>query len=262
MNFETIRFERRDDGIALLTLDRPQRLNRFNARMQTELHEVLRQLQATPARVLLLIAAGEAFCAGQDYAEAEHEAGGALTDLGRLIDDGYNPLVRALHALELPVVAAVNGLAAGAGASLALACDIVIAGQSAEFVFDGSALGLIPEAGATWVLPRLIGMARATALVMLAEPVSAVQAADWGMIWCCVADAELSTAALEVAIRLTRQAPKTLALGKRALHAGAAHSLDQQLDLERDFQRIAGHSEDFRQRLAVLLGHAACNGSN
>jgi len=254
MSFTTIRFEQRDDAVAIITLNRPERLNSFNAEMHAELRAALQQVHSGGARALLLTGAGRGFCAGQDLNDRNIDPDGPAPDLGRSIDEGYNPLVRTLRGLELPVIAAVNGVAAGAGANLALACDIVFAARSASFIQAFCKIGLIPDSGGTWFLPRLVGQARATALTMLGDKISAEQAAAWGMIWQCVDDAALLDTALSAACHLATQPTRGLGLIKRALNAAATHTLDQQLDLERDLQRLAGRSEDYREGVAAFLG--------
>src|SRR6202041_1326223 len=191
MSYDTILFSV-DGGIARLTLNRPDKLNSFNPQMHGEVRDALRRLPGGDARVLILSGAGRAFCAGQDLGDRAVTAGSQGVDLGKSIDEYYNPLVLALHTLPMPVIAAVNGVAAGAGANIALACDLVIAARSASFVQAFSKLGLLPDSGGTWTLPRLVGMSRALGLTLLGNKLPAEQAAAWGMIWQCVEDAELA----------------------------------------------------------------------
>ncbi len=244
-----------DDGVALLTLNRPDKLNSFNATMHAELRQALQQVAApdSGARCLVLSGAGRAFCSGQDLADRRSKDGEPPPDLGLSLDQRYNPLIRAIKGLPMPVVAAVNGVAAGAGANLALACDIVVAARSASFIQSFCRVGLIPDSGGTWTLPRLVGMARATGLAMLGDKVTAEQAASWGMIWQCVDDRALPEVVAQLARRLADMPTAGLALTKRALNASAANSLDDQLDLERDLQRHAGRSEDYREGVAAFL---------
>ena len=197
------------------------------------------------------------FCAGQDLSDRAVAPGAEAPDLGESIEKRYNPLVRTLRALEMPVVCAVNGVAAGAGANLAFACDIVLAARSASFIQAFCKIGLIPDSGGTWTLPRLVGPARAAALSMLGDKVSAEQAEAWGMIWKCVDDASLMAEATALAAHLATQPTKGLALIKRALAASSTNTLDQQLDLERDLQRLAGRTADYQEGVAAFLDKRA-----
>src|SRR3979409_2434351 len=191
MSYDTILFSV-DGGIARLTLNRPDKLNSFNTQMHGEVRHALDSLPTTAARVLILTGAGRGFCAGQDLGDRAVAPGSESVDLGESIDKYYKPLVLALHTLPMPVIAAVNGVAAGAGANIALACDLVIAARSASFIQSFAKLGLIPDSGGTWVLPRLVGQARGIGLAFLGEKLSAEQAAQWGLIWRCVDDAEFT----------------------------------------------------------------------
>lgn len=252
MAYETILFDRRD-GVAKITLNRPGQLNAFTAKMHEELRALLREIaDDAETRAILLTGAGRGFCAGQDLQEVKPSDAGAGRDLGQRLDRNYNRLIRTLRALEKPVIAAVNGVAAGAGANLALACDIVLAARSASFIQAFSRIGLVPDSGGSHVLPRRVGEARATALFMLGDSVSAEQAEAWGMIWKCVDDAALAGDAQALAARLAAFPTKSLGLIKRLMNASAANNLDQQLDLERDLQRIAGSSEDYREGVAAF----------
>jgi 2-(1,2-epoxy-1,2-dihydrophenyl)acetyl-CoA isomerase len=251
---ETVRVEKRD-GIAGLTLNRPDKLNAFNAEMHEALAAALEEAgRDAQIRAVLLTGAGRGFCSGQDLAvrRAAIESGARL-DLGEGLERYYNPLVRRLRALPKPVICAVNGVAAGAGANVALACDIVIAARSASFVQSFANIGLIPDAGGSWVLPRLVGEARARALLLLGEKVTAEEAASWGMIWRVVEDGALMDEAWALARRLARAPTRALGLAKRALLASAVNSLDAQLDLERDLQREAGAGEDYREGITAFL---------
>jgi len=243
----------RAEGYHVLTLNRPERLNAFTE----ELHRLLRAaLQAAgddeSCRALLLTGAGRAFCTGQDLSARRFEPG-VTPDLGRSLQQLYNPLIRAIRALPKPVVCAVNGVAAGAGANLALACDIVLAARSARFIQAFSKVGLIPDCGGTWTLPRLVGPARARALMLLAEPLPAAQAAQWGMIWQVHDDADLLPAARALCAKLAALPPIGLALTKQALEASGGNDLDAQLDLERDLQAAAGRTDDYREGVAAFL---------
>jgi 2-(1,2-epoxy-1,2-dihydrophenyl)acetyl-CoA isomerase len=253
--YGTIRLERAG-GVATLTLNRPDKLNSFTVEMHGELRDALKAIAGDGVtRCLLLTGAGRGFCAGQDLSDRvmNADAGGRAPDLGESLEHRYNPLVRTLRGLEMPVVCAVNGVAAGAGANLALACDIVLAAKSASFIQAFCKIGLVPDSGGTWTLPRLVGTARATALAMLGDKVSAEQAAQWGMIWRAVDDDKLMEEATGLAAQLAGQATRGLALIKRALNASPANSLDQQLDLERDLQTLAGRSRDYQEGVAAFL---------
>lgn len=249
---ETIQFEAAD-GVATLTLNRPDRLNSFNAAMHEEVAGVLGTVERDGAiRALLITGAGRGFCAGQDLNLREAATGGDF-DAGAAIDRYYNPLVRRLKALKKPVIAAVNGPAAGAGANLALACDIVIAARSASFLQAFCRIGLVPDTGGTWFLPRLAGSARAMGMMMLGEPVPAETAAAWGLIWKVVDDAALMAEARGLALKLAQGPTVGLGLIKAALNQALESGLDVQLDLERDLQRIAAKSEDFREGVTAFL---------
>jgi 2-(1,2-epoxy-1,2-dihydrophenyl)acetyl-CoA isomerase len=241
-------------GYHVITLNRPDRLNAVNAALHRELTAALVGAEADEScRAVLLTGAGRAFCAGQDLTEGMLPEEGAAPDLGRVLDELYNPLIRKLRALPMPIVCAVNGIAAGAGANIALACDIVLAARSASFVQAFARIGLVPDCGGTWFLPRLVGTARARALAMLAEPVPAETAAEWGMIWQTVSDDRLMEEAHALAARLAGQATAALALIKRALDAAAANTLDRQLDVERDLQMKAAQSPDYGEGVRAFL---------
>lgn len=253
MSFEHILFTI-EQGVATLTLNRPAQLNSFNAQMHQEVREALKQLRQSPeARCLLITGNGRGFCAGQDLSDRNVAPGAAMPDLGESIEKNYNPLIRGLRDLPMPVVCAVNGVAAGAGANIALACDITLAARSASFIQAFCKIGLVPDSGGTWTLPRAVGMARAKALALLGDKLSAEQAEQWGMIWRCVDDAALQDEALKLARHLAAQPTYGLALIKRALNASASNSFDAQLDLERDLQRLAGRSEDYREGVAAFM---------
>jgi 2-(1,2-epoxy-1,2-dihydrophenyl)acetyl-CoA isomerase len=234
----------RRTGYRVVTLNRPQRLNAFTEDMHLALRAALEEAQADQdCRALLLTGAGRAFCAGQDL--GDRLPGEVPRDLGRSLENFYNPLVRQVRALPFPVVAAVNGTAAGAGASLALHCDIVLAARSAKFVQAFAKLGLVPDSGGTWLLPRLVGAARARGLALLAEPLSAELAQEWGLIWRAIDDERLMAEAEALCARLAEGPTAGLALIKRALDAAEHNSLDRQLELERDLQRQAGFTSDY-----------------
>ncbi len=252
MIYQTILFEI-SGGVARLTLNRPERLNSFNVQMHTEVRDALTQLAANRhARVLVFTGAGRGFCAGQDLGDRAVAPGGQGVDLGESIEAHYKPLVLALRNLPMPVIAAVNGVAAGAGANIALACDLVIATRSASFVQAFSKLGLVPDSGGTWLLPRLLGNARAMGLAMLGDKLPAEQAAQWGLIWRCVDDAEFSTTVDQLATQLAAAPTQGLARTKRAIYESWSHTLEQQLDQERDFQRELGRSQDYAEGVAAF----------
>ncbi len=245
-------------GVARLTLNRPERLNAFTAAMHAELRDALADIAADRSvRVLVLTGAGRAFCAGQDLADRRAAADGSPPDLGASIERDYAPLVLALRALPLPVVCAVGGVAAGAGAMLPLACDIVLAARSARFVMAFARLGLLPDTGGTWFLPRLVGPARASALAMLGDAVDAEQAAAWGLIWRCVDDDALAAETDALAARLAALSPSGLAKTKCALQASWANTLPQQLALEADAMRELGRSDDYREAVAAFVAKRA-----
>ncbi len=247
-----IRSEARD-AYRVITLNRPEKLNATTATMLRALRRAFEEAAADRAcRAILLTGAGRGFCAGQDLG-AVNMLDAANADLGALVEELYNPLIRLIRTHPLPVVCAVNGIAAGAGANLALACDIVLAARSAAFVQAFARIALIPDAGGTWILPRLVGDARARALALLAEKISAEQAAEWGMIWRVIDDAALMTEAETMAAYLAAQPTATLGLIKRALNASPTNDLDAQLALERDLQREAGRSGDYAEGARAFL---------
>jgi 2-(1,2-epoxy-1,2-dihydrophenyl)acetyl-CoA isomerase len=253
MSYEHILFAQ-EGGIARLTLNRPDRLNSFNDAMHAEVRDALGLVRAErSARVLLLTGNGRGFCAGQDLSDRAVSAGDAPVDLGASIERNYKPLVLGLRSLPLPVICAVNGVAAGAGANLAFACDIVVAARSASFIEAFSKLGLIPDTGGTYFLPRLVGTARAMGMAMLGEKISAERAAAWGLIWQCVEDAELPALAESLAAHFAQAPTRGLARTKQALHASGANALETQLDLERDFMRELGGSDDYREGVAAFM---------
>lgn len=238
--------------VAVITLNRPDKLNSFTREMHRALQQALDHVEAGGARALLLTGAGRGFCAGQDLADLDFTPG-QMTDLGELIDTWFNPLIRRLQALPLPVVAAVNGTAAGAGANLALACDMVLAARSANFIQAFVKIGLVPDSGGTWLLPKRIGMARALGLAMTGERLSAEEAEKWGLIWEAMDDPLLPEQALALATHLAAQPTRALAAIKRAMYASGTASLDAQLDLERDLQRDLGQSADYAEGVNAFL---------
>jgi len=245
MTYQTLLYSH-VDNIARITLNRPEKLNAFNLAMHGELHDALARVRQDRARVLLLHGAGRCFSAGQDLDERDLSPGKPAPDLGASLETLYRPLVLGLRNLPMPVICAVHGIAAGAGASVALACDIVIAARSASFIQSFCKLGLIPDAGATHTVPRLIGTARALGLALLGDKLSAEQAEAWGLIWKCFADDQLSAEADRLAVHFSTAPTKGLAFTKQAIYSSAGHSLEQQLELERDLQRELGQSDDYR----------------
>lgn len=242
-----------DSGVLRVTLNRPDKLNALNPEMHKLLRQALeRAAEEREVRALLLGGAGRAFCAGQDLSERDVSPGAAPIDLSVSLGSYYNPLVRRLRELPKPVVCAVNGVAAGAGANLALACDIVIAARSAVFIESFSRIGLVPDAGGTWFLPRLVGSARAMGLALLGEKLSAEQAAEWGLIWKVVEDDVLLSEGIQLAKQLAEGPTKGYGLIKKAMRASSVNSLDAQLELERDLQREAGYSEDYREGVTAF----------
>lgn len=241
-------------GVAELVLNRPDRLNALSEAMHRELAAHLDCIAGdTSVRAVLLTGAGRGFCAGQDLGDRVMGEGDAPPDLGDTLERLYNPLIRRLRGLEKPIVCAVNGVAAGAGANLALACDIVLAARSASFIQAFCRIGLVPDSGGTWFLPRLVGEARARALMLLGDKLSAEQAEAWGMIWKVVDDDRLMPEARALARALAAGPTRGLALIKRALAATWTNALDTQLDLERDLQREAGRTADYREGVRAFI---------
>jgi len=249
MTYDTILSENAG-RVARITLNRPDRLNSFTRQMHAELAAALGDLG--DARVVILTGAGRGFCAGQDLNDRSVAPGEAV-DLGATVEESWNPLIRTLAALPQPVIARVNGVAAGAGANIALACDLVVASKSAKFIQSFSALGLIPDSGGSWHLPRLVGQARALGLALTGEPLHAEQAADWGLIWKCVDDVALDAETDALAARLVALPPLGLAAIKRIVRSSWSRDLDQELDLQRDEMRRLGFTHDYREGVAAFL---------
>lgn len=239
-----------EGGIARITLNRPDRLNSFTRAMHAELRDALGSLG--DARVVVLTGAGRGFCAGQDLNDRAVAPGEAV-DLGETVEESWNPLIRSLAALPQPVIARVNGVAAGAGANIALACDLVFAAKSAKFIQSFSALGLIPDSGGSWHLPRLIGQARALGLALTGEPLPAERAAEWGLIWKAVDDDQLDAEVDSVAAKLAGLPPLGLAAIKQIIRTSWSRTLDQELDLQRDEMRRLGFTHDYREGVAAFL---------
>ena len=254
MSHEFIQVERRDAAVAWITLARPEVLNSFHRPMAAELRAALDAAGADrTVRAVVLTGAGRAFCAGQDLAAVLPQPGAPEPDLGDVVRDCYNPIVRAVRGLEKPVVAAVNGVAAGAGANLALACDFVVAAESASFIQSFCHVGLIPDSGGTWMLPRLVGLARATQLAMLGEKVPAAQALAWGMIHAVAPAEALATSAQALAARLAAMPTRGLGLIKRGFEHGLGASLDAQLAHEETLQREAGRTADYAEGVRAFV---------
>lgn len=252
-HFNSIRLEIKAN-IAILTLNRPDSLNSFTTAMHGEVWAALDRIERDEkVRVLILTGAGRGFCAGQDLSDRAVAPGGTANDLGQSVENYYNPLVLRLRRLKLPVICAVNGVAAGAGANIALACDIVIAARSASFLQPFCNIGLVPDSGGTYALPRLVGLPRAMGLALLGDKLPADRAADWGLIWQAVDDHQLVETVWAMATRLARGPTRGYAAIKQALHASLDNGLEQQLDLERDLQRDMGYSEDYREGVSAFL---------
>ena len=260
MKFENILFEV-VDGIARLTLNRPDKLNSFTGAMHAELRSALDHVQNEKnIRVLVLTGAGRAFCAGQDLADPDmQKVDGKMPDIGNLVEANYKPLILRLQNLRVPTIAAVNGIAAGAGASVALACDLVVASKSASFLQAFSKIGLIPDTGGTWFLPQRIGMARAMGLALLADKLPAEKAAEWGLIWSCVEDGEFAGTVDALAKQLSTAPTKALVRTRQAMHAGLSHTLEQQLSFEGSFMRELGWSPDYAEGVAAFMEKRAPN---
>jgi 2-(1,2-epoxy-1,2-dihydrophenyl)acetyl-CoA isomerase len=248
-SYETILFDL-SDGIARITLNRPDRLNSFTRAMHAELQTALDE--AKDARVVILCGAGRGFCAGQDLNDRAVAPGQAV-DLGETVEESWNPLIRRLATMPQPVIAKVNGVAAGAGANIALACDIVVAAKDAKFIQSFSALGLIPDSGGSWHLPRLVGQARALGLALTGEPLPAEKAAEWGLIWKAVETDALDAEVDAIAAKLASLPPLGLAAIKAIIRSTGERTLDQELDLQRDEMRRLGFTEDYREGVAAFL---------
>lgn len=249
MSYESIAVSS-EGGVARITLNRPDRLNSFTRAMHAELRDALGNLG--DARVVVLTGAGRGFCAGQDLNDRAVAPGEAV-DLGETVEENWNPLIRTLASLPQPVIARVNGVAAGAGANIALACDLVVAAKSAKFIQSFSALGLIPDSGGSWHLPRLLGQARALGLALTGEPLPADKAAEWGLIWKTVDDEQLDAEVDALAVKLASLPPLGLAAIKQMIRTSWSRSLDEELDLQRDEMRRLGFTQDYREGVAAFL---------
>jgi len=252
-SYESVRLETAD-GVATLTLNRPDRLNSFTVAMHGEVRAALDAVVAdSSVRCLVLTGAGRGFCAGQDLADRAVAPGSEALDLGASIENYYKPLLLRLRRLRTPTVCAVNGVAAGAGANIPFACDLVIAARSASFIQSFSKLGLVPDCGGTWWLPRLVGPARAMGLALLGDKLSATQAEEWGLIWRCVEDDELLPTAIAAARQLAAGPTRSYVRTREAIEAGLLMPFEAALDLERDYQRELGRSDDYREGVTAFM---------
>ncbi|EPG5935461.1 2-(1,2-epoxy-1,2-dihydrophenyl)acetyl-CoA isomerase PaaG [Acinetobacter baumannii] len=253
MDYQNIIAEEKN-GVGYLTFNRPKALNSFNVDMHREVAEVLSQWTKNPdVRCVVISGEGRGFCAGQDLGDRVVDPNAEAPDLGYSIETYYNPLIKTIVNMPKPVICAVNGVAAGAGANIALACDLVIAAKSANFVQAFCRLGLVPDSAGTWFLPRAVGHACAMGLTLLGDKLPAETAKEWGMIWDVVEDAELKTKVTELAERLAKQPTFGLSLIKKAIHQSSNNTFDEQMLLERDLQRIAGRSEDYREGVQAFM---------
>ncbi|HCJ6433278.1 2-(1,2-epoxy-1,2-dihydrophenyl)acetyl-CoA isomerase PaaG [Acinetobacter baumannii] len=253
MDYQNIIAEEKN-GVGYLTFNRPKALNSFNVDMHREVAEVLNLWTKNPeVRCVVISGEGRGFCAGQDLGDRVVDPNAEAPDLGYSIETYYNPLIKTIVNMPKPVICAVNGVAAGAGANIALACDLVIAAKSANFVQAFCRLGLVPDSAGTWFLPRAVGHARAMGLTLLGDKLPAETAKEWGMIWDVVEDAELKTKVTELAERLAKQPTFGLSLIKKAIHQSSNNTFDEQMLLERDLQRIAGRSEDYREGVQAFM---------
>lgn len=253
MDYQNIIAEEKN-GVGYLTFNRPKALNSFNVDMHREVAEVLNQWTKNPdVRCIVISGEGRGFCAGQDLGDRVVDPNAEAPDLGYSIETYYNPLIKTIVNMPKPVICAVNGVAAGAGANIALACDLVIAAKSANFVQAFCRLGLVPDSAGTWFLPRAVGHARAMGLTLLGDKLPAETAKEWGMIWDVVEDADLKTKVTELAERLAKQPTFGLSLIKKAIHQSSNNTFEEQMLLERDLQRIAGRSEDYREGVQAFM---------
>jgi 2-(1,2-epoxy-1,2-dihydrophenyl)acetyl-CoA isomerase len=253
MGFNTIEFDI-NEGVATLTLNRPKALNSFTDEMHAEIRVAMQQvIENADIRCLLITGAGRGFCAGQDLGDRAQTTAGGVPDVGASVEKNYNPLIRSIMNLPKPVICAVNGVAAGAGASIALACDIVLAARSASFIQVFCKIGLIPDSGGTWNLPRAVGLARAKGLALLGDRLTAETAESWGLIWKCVDDEDLQAEARKMAGYFATQPTRALGRIKKLLHVSASNTLPEQLDLEQKAMQELGQSEDYREGVTAFL---------
>ncbi len=253
MTYQTIRFDI-SDGVAELTLNRPDRLNSFNTQMHEDVQAAFRAIEEDETvRAVLITGAGRGFCAGQDLSDRAVAADEAPVDLGYTVETYYNPLIRKLTSIPIPVICAVNGVAAGAGANIALACDIVLAGRSAKFIESFANIGLIPDSGGTYHLPRLLGQARALGMALTGEPILADKAESWGLIWKAVEDEVLMEEARAIAQKLAKGPTQGLASIKALIRSSWSRTLEAQTELERDTMRRLGNTNDYREAVDAFL---------
>jgi len=253
MNYNTIEFVI-SEGVATLTLNRPKSLNSFTVEMHTEIKAVMDQVvRQKEIRCLVITGAGRGFCAGQDLGDRASSGDGDAPDVGASVEKYYNPLIRSIMNLPKPVICAVNGVAAGAGASIALACDVVIAARSASFIQVFCKIGLIPDSGGTWNLPRAVGLARAKALALLGDRLPAEKAESWGMIWKCVDDEALAEESQKMAAHFATQPTAALGRIKKLLQESSGNSLSEQLELEQQAMQDLGQSKDYREGVMAFL---------
>ncbi len=259
MSFETIKYEV-NEGIATLTFNRPEVFNSLNEEMHAELKQALGQVKKDKSiRVLIITGEGKAFCAGQDLNDRSVNDGDAKLDLGESIERKYNPLIKTIYNLEMPVICKVNGVAAGAGVGIALACDFVIANEKASFIQAFCKIGLVPDSGNSFFLPKLVGMARAKELCMLGDKLSAQTAQEYGLISRVYSLEEIDDEVQKLAKHFSTAPTYGLSLIKKALNESIENSLDEQLELEKNLQRAAGHSNDYKEGVAAFLGKRAPN---
>ena len=253
MDLKNIEFDIKE-GVATLTLNRPKSLNSFTTEMHAEVRTVMQQvIENANIRCLVITGAGRGFCAGQDLGDRAQTTEGGVPDVGASVEKNYNPLIRSIMHLPKPVICAVNGVAAGAGASIALACDIVLAARSASFIQVFCKIGLIPDSGGTWNLPRAVGLARAKGLALLGDRLPAEKAEAWGLIWKCVDDEELQEETRKMATYFATQPTAALGRIKKLLHVSSSNTLSAQLDLEQKAMQDLGQSEDYREGVAAFL---------
>jgi len=253
MGFKTIEFEI-NEGVAKLTLNRPKSLNSFTMEMHGEVREAMtRVIDDSNIRCLVITGAGRGFCAGQDLGDRAVTTAGGVPDLGESVEKNYNPLIRSIMNLPKPVICAVNGVAAGAGSSIALACDIVLAARSASFIQIFCKIGLVPDSGGSWNLPRTVGLARAKGLAMLGDRLPAETAQEWGLIWKCVDDDDLQDEAKKMARYFATQPTRALGRIKQLLNESGTHTLFEQTELEKVAMQELGQSEDYREGVAAFF---------
>ncbi len=253
MSFETIKYQVKN-GVGVLTLNRPETLNSFTMQMHDEVRQAMKDARTNKAvRCLVITGEGRGFCAGQDLGDRSVKATDEAPDLGESVEKNYNPLIRSIMTMDKPVLCAVNGVAAGAGASIALACDIVLAARSAKFVQVFCKIGLVPDSGGTFNLPRTVGLARAKGLALLGDKLSAEKAESWGLIWQCVDDEKLMDETLTLAEHLATQPTKGLAAIKKLLNESFSNPLHQQLELEKEAMRMLGQTDDYREGVSAFM---------